>query len=232
VPLAKLVGEQLGLPAWIENDANAAALAEHRLGAGRGADHMVLVTIGTGIGGGLILNGRLYHGASGAGGEIGHMQLEPLGRVCGCGRRGCLEALASGSALDAEAVEIAAAEPTGRVAQTAEREGIPPDARILHLAAETGDQAADAAIRRAGRYLGAGLTNLVNVFNPQLIVIGGGLRKLGPRYLDTAREVVKREAFAQSNADVRIVEAELGDESPAIGAALMALDKLEAGTDT
>ena len=227
VPLATLLGEVLGIPAWIENDANAAALAEHRLGAGRGAAHVLLVTIGTGLGGGLILDGRLYHGASGAAGEIGHMQLEPEGRRCGCGRRGCLEALASGSALEAVAAHIAAAEPEGLVAIIARQEGASPDARILDLAAEAGDPAADAAIRQAGRYLGAGLTNLVDVFNPELIVIAGSLRKLGPRYLGTARDVVKAEAFPQHFADVRIVEAALGDESPAIGAALIAIEKLE-----
>src|SRR3970040_2020588 len=106
VPLAALVGEKLGLPCWIENDANAAALAEHRLGAGRGSEQMLLVTLGTGIGGGLILDGHLYHGASGGAGEIGHMQLEPEGPVCGCGRRGCLEALASGVALVREAATV------------------------------------------------------------------------------------------------------------------------------
>jgi len=226
VPLAHAIGDQLGVPAWVENDANAAALAEHRLGAGRGFQHMILVTLGTGIGGGLILDGRIYHGASGAGGEIGHMQLEPEGRRCGCGRRGCLEAMASGSALDEAAVDLAEAHPGGLIARLAQREGVEPDARILHLAAEASNAGADAAIRKAGRYLGAGLTNLVDVFNPQVIVIGGSLRKLGARYLDTARAVVKAEAFPQSYADVQIVEAELGDEAPAIGAALHALDNI------
>ncbi|MPZ50307.1 MAG: ROK family protein [Dehalococcoidia bacterium] len=229
VPLARSIGGHLGVPTWLENDANAAALAEHRLGAGRGSDHMILVTIGTGLGGGLILDGHLYHGASGAGGEIGHMQLEPEGRLCGCGRRGCLEALASGSALDAAATDLAEAYPDGLIARLAQREGVTPDARILHLAAESGNAGADAAIHKAGRYLGAGLTNLVDVFNPQVIVIGGSLRKLGSRYLDTARAVVKAEAFPQSYADVRILEAELGDEAPAIGAALLALDNISEG---
>ena len=226
VPLARLVGGRLGLPAWIENDANAAALAEHRLGAGRGSRHMILVTVGTGIGGGLVLDGRLYRGASGGAGEVGHMQLAPQGRRCGCGRRGCLEALASGSALEANAAAIIRAEPAGLLAQIARREGGDPDARVLALAAEAGDAAAAAAIERAGRYLGAGLTNLVDVFNPQVIVIGGSLRKLGERYLGPARAVVAREAFAQHAADVRIVEAALGDDAPAIGAALIAQERL------
>jgi len=226
VPLARLIGERLGVPAWIENDANAAALAEHRLGAGRGSRHMILVTVGTGIGGGLVLDGRLYHGASGGAGEIGHMQLEPQGRLCGCGRRGCLEALASGVALEAEAAEIVSKEPEGTLARLARREGAAPDARLLEQAADAGDAAASAAIERAGRYLGAGLTNLVDIFNPEVIVIGGSLRKLGERYLGPAREVVQREAFPQHRADVRIVEAALGDDAPAIGAALIALEKL------
>jgi len=226
VPLAALVGERLDAPAWLENDANAAALAEHRLGAGRGFSNVVLVTLGTGIGGGLILNGRLYHGASGAGGEIGHMQLVPDGPLCGCGRHGCLEALASGRALGERAHEIAAREPEGTLARLAHEPGAELDARLIEKAADAGDTTAEEAIRQAGRYLGAGLTNLVNVFNPEVIVIGGGLRRLGPRYLDIARAIVKAEAFPQSYADVRIVEAELGDEAPAIGAALLALEKL------
>jgi glucokinase len=226
VPLAALLGQRLGLPCWIENDANAAALAEHRLGAGRGTQHMILVTLGTGIGGGLILDGNLYHGASGGAGEIGHMQLTTGGFLCGCGRPGCLEALASGRALAREAALLAAAEPDGLVARFALREGVAPDARILDLAAGAGDFGANAAIRQAGRYLGAGLTNLVDIFNPELIVIGGSLRKLGERYLGTAQEVVAREAYRQHFSDVRIVEAELGDEAPAVGAALVALDRL------
>ncbi|HLF79217.1 MAG TPA: ROK family protein [Dehalococcoidia bacterium] len=226
VPLAALLSARLGLPCWIENDANAAALAEHRLGAGRGSRHMILVTLGTGIGGGLILDGRLYHGASGAAGEIGHMQLVPGGPSCGCGRSGCLEALASGIALAREATALAVAEPVGLVASLARQENVEPDARILDQAADAGDLAADAIIRQAGRYLGAGLTNLVDVFNPEVIVIGGSLRKLGQRYLGTAYEVVEREAFRQSKSDVRFVEATLGDEAPAVGAALVALDRL------
>jgi glucokinase len=225
IPLLERISRRLGLPAWLENDANAAALAEHRLGAGKGAQQMILVTIGTGLGGGLILDGKLYHGASGGAGEIGHMLVEPRGRVCGCGRRGCLEAMASGSALDEEARRIAATEPRGRLAGIAAQEQAEPDARILDAAAEAGDPTAREAIERAGAYLGAGLTNLVNVFNPEVIVIGGSVRK-SALYLQTAIEVMQREAFPQHRGDVRVVEAALGDEAPAIGAALLALDGL------
>jgi glucokinase len=225
VPLGIRISQALGVPAWLENDANAAALAEHRLGAGRGCRHMVLVAVGTGIGGGLILDGRLYHGASGGAGEIGHMLVEPQGRVCGCGRRGCLEAMASGTALDAAAREIAAANPNGLVAEIARGQGDEPDARTLDAAADAGDATAREAVERAGAYLGEGLTNLVNIFNPEVVVIGGSVRK-SRRYVDTALAVMHRDAYPQHLADVRIAEAELGDESPAIGAALLALEQL------
>jgi glucokinase len=226
VALADLISRNLGVPAWIENDANAAALAEHRLGAGRGSQHMILLTIGTGIGGGLILDGRLYHGASGGAGEIGHMLVEPGGRLCGCGVRGHLEAMASGSALDAAARHIAAAEPEGMVAVTARRENSEPNARILDDAAEAGDASARAAIERAGRYLGIGLTNLVNVFNPEVIVVGGSVRK-STLYLQTAVDTMQRDAFAQHRADVRVVEAALDGDEAAIVAAIIALDRLQ-----
>jgi glucokinase len=227
VPLGERISVALGVPAWLENDANAAAVAEHRLGAGRGCRHMVLVAVGTGIGGGLILDGRLYHGASGGAGEIGHMLVEPQGRVCGCGRRGCLEAMASGSALDAVAREIAQAQPHGSVAEMARNQGMTPDARILDAAALAGDAAAASALERAGAYLGDGLTNLVDVFNPEVIVIGGSVRR-SRRYLETAVAVMQRDAYPQHLVDVRIAEAELGDEAPAIGAALLAIDQAAA----
>jgi len=225
VRLRDMLADRLGLPLWIENDANAGALAEHRLGAGRGTRHMVLVAAGTGIGGGLILDGKLYYGASGGAGEIGHMQLDIEGRPCSCGRRGCLEALASGWALDLSAREIARASPEGLVAQMARRENVEPDGRILDLAAAAGDPEAETALRRAGRFFGDGLTNLIHLLNPELVVVGGSLRK-SDLYFATALEVVQRETFPQHLADVRIVEAELGDEAPAMGAALIAIEQL------
>lgn len=227
VPLARLLGEKLGVPAWIENDANASALAEHRIGAGKGLQHMILVTLGTGVGGGLILDGKLFYGASGGAGEIGHQLVQPDGPLCGCGRHGCLEAVASGIALGRETAAIIAASPDGILAKMVADAGEEPDAKLLHEAADAGDMNADAAIRVAGRYLGMGLTNLVNIFNPEMIVIGGSLRLMGEPYLGEAKKIVERDAFRQHLADLRIVEAELGDESPCIGAALLARDHLE-----
>ncbi len=225
IPLQQRIRELLALPAWIENDANAAALAENRLGAGRGSRHMVLIAIGTGVGGGLILDGALYHGASGGAGEVGHMIVDPGGAVCGCGRSGCLEAVSAGRALDKAALRIAAAEPDGALARIARDDGEEPDARILDLAAAAGDASSIEALTRAGGFLGAGLTNLTNLLNPDVVVIGGSVRK-SEIYVRSAVEVLDREAFAQHRADVRVVQAELGDEAPAIGAALIALENL------
>jgi glucokinase len=229
VPLARLISERMGLPAWIENDVNAGALAEHRVGAGRGSKHLVMIAPGTGVGGGLVLDGRLYRGASGGAGEVGHMQMDPAGPRCPCGRNGCLEVLASGKALGEIARAIAANEPEGHVARIAAVENEEPDARILDLAAAEGDEAAMSALIRAGAYFGAGLTNLIDVFNPEVIVIGGSLRK-SALYYQTALGRAKPQAFPQHAADVRIVEAELGDNAPAIGAAIIAWEKL-AGID-
>jgi glucokinase len=210
----------------VENDVNAGALAEHRLGAGRGTRHLVMVAPGTGVGGGLVLDGKLYHGASGGAGEIGHMQVDPRGPACPCGRHGCLEVLASGSALDAQARAIVEAEPDGIVARVAAQEKEEPDARILDLAAEQGDEMAVSALMQAGLYFGSGLASLIDIFNPEVIVIGGSLRK-SDIYMQTALRIAKQEPFPQHAADVRIVEAELGDESPAMGAAILAWENLE-----
>ncbi len=227
IPLQQRIRDLSGLPAWIENDANAGAVAEHRVGAGRGSQHMILVAVGTGVGGGLILDGRLYRGASGGAGEVGHMIVDPEGAICGCGRAGCLEAAASGRALDHAALSIAATEPDGALVRIARREGEEPDARMLDLAATEGDPSSVAALTRAGRFLGAGLTNLTNLLNPNVIVIGGSVRK-SEIYVRTAVEALDRDAFAQHRADVRVVEAELGDDAPAMGAALIALENLGA----
>lgn len=225
VPLARLISDRMGVPAWIENDVNAGALAEHRLGAGRGKQHLVMIAPGTGVGGGLVLDGRLYRGASGGAGEVGHMQMDPSGPRCGCGRHGCLEALASGRALGEQAMAIARSEPDGLVAQLAAEAGEEPDARILNDAAEQGDESAMTAIMQAGRYFGEGLTNLIDLFNPEVIVVGGSLRK-SHLYYQSALSIARPQAFPQHAADVTIVEAELGDNSPAIGAGIIAWEHL------
>lgn len=224
VPLQSRLSELLGLPCTLSHDADCGAVAEHRLGAGRGASNLIYVTLGTGVGGGLILDGKLYSGTSGSAGEIGHMLVEPQGRRCNCGRVGCLEAMMGGAYLALDAQDIVTAEPQGVLARLVREQGEEPDARLLSEAADAGDASADAVIRRAGAYLGAGLVNLVNVFNPEVIVLGGSLLAFGQRYFGPAREVLQRDAFEQPLRDVRVVEAQLGSDAPAIGAALIARD--------
>ena len=215
----------LGVPAWIENDANAGALAEHRIGAGRGSKHMIMVAAGTGIGGGFVLDGKLYHGASGGAGEVGHMQMDPTGRLCGCGRRGCLEAVASGWALSADAADIAAKEPDGLVARISVQENEEPDGRILDLAAAQGDVSAIEVLTRAGVFLGAGLTNLIDLFNPEVIVIGGGVIAAGEMLLAPARREMLARALTPGRDAVRVVPAAFGDEAGMIGAAILAREE-------
>jgi glucokinase len=226
VPLQSRLSELLGMQCTLSHDADCGAVAEHRLGAGQGVSNLIYVTLGTGVGGGLILDGKLYSGTSGSAGEIGHMLVEPRGRRCNCGRIGCLEAMVGGAYLALDAAAIVAAEPRGVLARLAREQGAEPDARLLSEAADEGDASADTTIRRAGAYLGAGLVNLVNVFNPEVIVLGGSLLALGERYFGPSREVLQRDAFAQPLRDVRVVNARLGSDAPAIGAALIARDAL------
>ncbi|HET9545659.1 MAG TPA: ROK family protein, partial [Gaiellaceae bacterium] len=168
LPLRSRLEERFGLPVALENDANGAAVAEHRLGAGRGTEHMILLTIGTGIGGGLILNGRLYRGAIGAAAELGHVTVALDGPACQgtCPGIGHLEALASGTAAERLAADVAAARPESALAREPELDG-----RALVRLAEAGDADARGVIDTIGRRLGAGVAGYVNVFNPEVVVI-------------------------------------------------------------
>jgi glucokinase len=226
VPLASRLQQALAIPCFLENDANAAAVAEHRFGAGRGVRDMLFITVSSGVGGGIIIDGDLYRGVSGGAGEVGHIVLNEDGPPCGCGRRGCLEVYTSGLAIAREGSEIAAREPDSRLARIA-AESPPLTAEAIHRAADEGDEAARDIIARAGRRLGEGIASLINVLNPELIVLGGSLIKMGDIYLGPAREAAASEAFPQHWRDVRIVEVALGDESPALGAASLAADAVK-----
>jgi glucokinase len=221
VPLLALVQEALALPAVMENDANAAAYGELCFGAGRGLKHLVYVTLGTGIGGGIIVDGKIYEGASGAAGEVGHLILDPDGPPCNCGSRGCLEALSAGPAI-ARAAEVEAA--AGRSESLAQLVGDGVlTAELVHRAAQDGDAAARGVIERAGRFLGLGLAGLLNVFNPQALVLGGGLVALGDLYLGRAIETARHHAFDQVVQDVMITTAKLGEHAGALGAAALVM---------
>ena len=210
VPICRYLEERLGVRACLENDANAAAVGEHVYGAGRGCRHLIYITVRTGIGGGLIIDGRLYRGATGVAGELGHMTIEPDGPVCGCGNRGCLEAFASGTAIAARGEELVAQGGSPLLARLAQEQG-ELTAAIVGQAAEAGDSASRDIIQRAGYYLGVGLASYVNIFNPEVIIIGGGLAKMGELLLGPARAEMEARAMPEALKAVQLKPAELGD---------------------
>ncbi len=233
VAFADRMTERLGLPVTIDNDANLAALAEHRAGAARGATEVVLLTLGTGIGGGLILNGQLYRGSVGAAGELGHMVVDLDGPRCygECPSRGCIEALASGTALAAEANLAARRDPSSGLGR-ALADGQELAGPLVTELAHDGDSAAMEVLRLIGSRLGVAIASLVNIFNPQVVVIGGGVIGAGELLLGPARDEVAARALPPSRDDVRIVAAHFGVEAGMIGAAVLALDEFGAASPT
>lgn len=229
VPIRDLMRERTQLPVFIDNDANVAALAEFLYGAGRGARNMVMLTIGTGIGGGLVLDRKLYRGTTGAGAELGHTVIEVDGPRCqgSCPNHGCLEALASGTALGREGRAAAEREPEsalGRALAAGEEiAGVQ-----VTSAALAGDDVALGVVALIGRRLGVGISSFANVFDPDVIVIGGGVISLGDLLLDPAREELAARALPPMNR-VSIVPAQLGPDAGMVGAAAMAMTEIEAG---
>lgn len=216
VPLASIISERIGPPAILENDANAAALGEFAFGAGKGVRHLVYITVSTGIGGGIIADGKLYGGAKGSAGEIGHTIIDPNGPRCGCGNNGCLEALASGTAIARRGAEAAARGESPALAEAQEREG-KLSARHVGEAAEAGDAAAVAIFAEAGRYLGIALANLVNLLSPEAIILGGGVMKSKGLFLPLAENTMRGLALDEPLKYVRISLAELGDMAGPLG---------------
>lgn len=206
--------ERHGLPVGIDNDANAAAIAEWHAGAARGADHVVMLTLGTGVGGGLILGGKPYRGATGSGAELGHAVVELDGRPCACGGRGHLESYATGRAA-------------GEQAREQFGDGV--DEHELVRRAQDGDEQAAALLARIGRYVGAAMATYVNALEPELIVIGGGFGEAAFDFLrDSAREVIERDALEPGRNTVRIVHAELAKDAGVIGAGMIGFEALRA----
>jgi glucokinase len=227
IAFADVMTERLGLPVFVDNDANMAALAEHRAGAALGCSEAVILTIGTGIGGGLILRGELYRGAVGAGAELGHMVIDMDGPPCqgNCPNHGCVEALASGTALAREAVRIAAERPDSGLAR-AHAEGHALAGPLVTELAYDGDEAAVEVVQLIGTRLGVAIASFVNIFNPEVVVIGGGVMAAGDLLLEPARAEVGARALPPSRDVVRIVTAEFGVEAGMIGAAALAFDGL------
>jgi glucokinase len=229
VPLRDIIAERLGLTTYLINDASAAALGEHRFGAGKGVDNLIYLTVSTGIGGGIIIDGGLYLGADGCAGEIGHMIIETHGPQCNCGKFGCLEALASGSAMTRESVRRLNQGEKSSIIRLVDGRLESITAETVSLAAKKGDPLACDIVARAANYLGIGLANLINIFNPELIVIGGGVSKMGNILLAPTRKTVREIAFKLPARTVRIVRARLGSNAGIKGAAVYVFEQQPKG---
>jgi glucokinase len=222
----ELMAERLGLPVFVDNDANLAALAEQRQGAARGAGNVVMLTLGTGIGSGVVLDGHVLRGATGAASEIGHMTIDHHGPPCQgtCPGRGCLEVMASGTAIGREGSDAGRREPQSALGRAVAQRGVVSGEEVTALAV-AGDPVACSVMAAIGRNLGAGIASIVNIFEPEVVVIGGGAAAAGDLLLDPAREMVAQRALRPSRDHVRIVPAALGEEAGMVGAALFALDE-------
>ena len=225
VPLRDMVSRQFGVDAFLLNDASAAALGEHRLGAGRGTANLIYITVSTGIGGGIIIGGKLYLGSRGSAGEMGHMTIDVNGPRCSCGNVGCLEVMASGAAIAREALRRLRDGESSTLSDIVAGKIENITAEEVGLAAQGGDRLALEVVLRAATYLGVGLVNIVNIFNPEMIVIGGGVAKMGDLLLGPVRKMVAERAFRLSAGAVRIVPTQLGDDAGVVGAAVFAMEQ-------
>lgn len=230
VDVAGPLSRRLGVPVFLENDANAAAVGEWHAGAGQGSRQFIYITVSTGIGGGIVLDGRLYTGAHGAAGEVGHMVVMPDdGPLCGCGQRGCLEALASGTAIARRARQRLQAQSNREslLWELADGELERVDARLVGEAARRGDRLACEVLDETWRYLGAGLVTLANLFDPEVIALGGGVSRLGEMMLRPLQEHLRRHAVAGPATGTRLVLAKLGPDAGVVGAAWVARQRLQ-----
>ena len=221
--LAGVLEQRLGLPVVLENDANAAAVGESWKGASKGADNSICVTLGTGVGGGLIIDGRLVRGADGTAGEVGHITVEPNGYECGCGNFGCVEQYSSATAITHITALLKADFPQSSLANVEH-----PSPVEVFDAGKNGDPLALEVFRQVGTYLGVALAGLVNVLNPEVIVIGGGVSASWDLFIEYTREQIKKRAFRQPGERVKLVRAALGDDAGTLGAAKLAFEKYKA----
>ncbi|HEX8966958.1 MAG TPA: ROK family protein [Chloroflexota bacterium] len=219
-----------GVSVFVENDVRAAALSEHQWGAGRGYQSMLAVFVGSGVGGGLVVDGRLYHGAHGGAGEIGHIVVRSGGPRCGCGRAGCLEAMAARDAVGRYVRQEVARGHTTLLTEILHGDLGAFTSRDLATAVTHGDWVAIRAARRSARYTGLAIGGMVNLFDPAVVVIGGGIAEaLGDRYVEWAAELTRRQILASSARDLPIVASRLGDDAGLLGAGLTAFAGLAAG---
>ncbi|HEY0443358.1 MAG TPA: ROK family protein [Candidatus Limnocylindrales bacterium] len=229
IPLVAIVEAALERPTAVDNDATAGALAEYRFGAGRsrGVRDLVFLTISTGVGGGLVLDGAVYRGAAGNAGELGHLTVDYRGRVCGCGRRGCLEAYASGTNIAVRAREALASNPGSSLSAVATV-----TARDVAEHAARGDELAARIWDETTTILGSAMANILDIFNPELVVLGGGVTRAGDQLLVPVRDAGLRQAMAPAARSADIVLAELGDQLGVVAAASIAFERFGAGAAT
>jgi glucokinase len=217
-PLRDEISARVQLPATLDNDANCATLGEWWQGAARGARHVVGLTIGTGIGGGIIIDGRLHHGVSDVAGEIGHTTIDLTGRYCRCGNYGCLEAYASGPAIAQRAREALERDEISSLRRIVDGDLSRLTAATVYDAAKMGDALARELVRDTATFLGAGIANLLNLFNPDVVVIAGGVTQAGEPLFDPLRAEVRRRAFRPAVEACRIVPGELPGTAGVVGA--------------
>lgn len=220
IPLAKMIEDEFHIPTRIDNDVRCAALGELNFGAGKGCENLICITVGTGIGSGLIINGRLVRGASNAAGEIGHIKLQMHdGPICGCGDTGCLEAFASGPSIVAMAEEYILGGKSTKYREMANGGAITPF--IVAEAAKAGDPVARRIFTRMGEYIGIGMASVVNLLNPERIIVGGGVADAGDILLTPLKETIKKRAMKIAGETVQVVPAQLGNTAGVIGASLL-----------
>lgn len=225
LPLAAHLSQELGPPVYLGNDVNVGAIGEHALGAGQGHKSLVAVFVGTGIGGGLILNNRLYRGVRYTAGEVGHMVLQADGPVCSCGKYGCVEALASRTAIERDIrAQIAAGRPSVVPALMEGKDQAQITSSVIEKALDAGDQVVSEVMAQAEYYIGLMVANLVNLLDPEVIVLGGGVvERLGERYLEPVRETAERYYLNQEDKNqIQIVATQLKGYAGVLGAAIMA----------
>ncbi|HEX7195816.1 MAG TPA: ROK family protein [Candidatus Limnocylindria bacterium] len=224
IPLVTRLESAFGRPTFVDNDANAAALGEQRFGAGRGVRNLVYLTVSTGVGGGLVLDDRLYHGENGNGGELGHISVQVGGRPCHCGSSGCIETYCSGTNIAARAREALAGDPSGPLAAR-ERSAI--TAEDVAAAARDGDPLARAVWDETMELLAGGIVSIIHAFNPRLVVLGGGVTRAGDLLFEPVRRIVAERTMPWLAEVVDVVPAELGELTGVLGAVAIALDRLE-----
>jgi glucokinase len=227
LPLKKILEKATRLPVFLENDANAAALGEYWIGAAKGAHSVLCLTLGTGIGGGIVLDGKVWRGAGDVAGELGHITVKPGGRKCGCGKRGCLETYASASGVARTARARIRRGDRSAILRLAGGKISAVNSAVVHRAAMQGDRAAREVLHETGRILGAAIGNLLNVLNPAVVVLTGGLARAGSLLFRPLIAEAPKHCFRAAFRGTRIVRGKLGDDAGIAGAALTAFQELE-----